>query len=417
MIRDGFAALYPTTSKSAREGVMTTRIAIRRTWGLVLGVLLVPSIASSSLASPYKVTPLSGYGAHHLNNLGQVSGSFRPDGGDHEHNYSYTYFYDSNPGGKTAVAGITLPNGGNPGGYDFGSEVSSLNNQGQALASVTGGGTVILDAKTGQATPVAIPAGYWPQTIDDSGRIYGSYTGPPKPGGSPYHPFVYENGKIQLFDLPPGTTSASVIDANNAGQALVYGTDGTSRVAFLHGNGTWTKLGDFIPTRINDRGDVMGIAVDTTPSHPILIPHGTTPPINLDPSVPVPSPYGIGPYSFSMYGINNQGEIVGQLAGDGHGFLYKDGVMTDLNTLIDAASGWVISAGLSINDRGQILATASDGPYLGTGANGPYVLLTPDGLPTPPDMVLPQIPPVPEPSTYIIFGVLAAGFAWRRSRS
>ena len=119
------------------------------------------------------------------------------------------------------------------------------------------------------------------------------------------------------------------------------------------------------------------------------------------------SPSDGAPYTFTILGMNNKGEFVGQLAGDGHGYVYRDGVTTDLNSLIDASGGWVIKYASSINDLGQILATTDRG----------YVLLTPDGLPTPPDMALPDLPPVPEPSTYIVFGTLAVGFLWRRSRA
>jgi probable HAF family extracellular repeat protein len=56
--------------------------------------------------------------------------------------------------------------------------------------------------------------------------------------------------------------------------------------------------------------------------------------------------------------INSAGQVTGsaQTAGDAtdHVFLYSDGVMTDLNTLIPADSGWILQNGTAINDRGQI---------------------------------------------------------------
>jgi hypothetical protein len=89
---------------------------------LILGVLLVPSIPTRSLGSPYyQITPLAGYDrgvlhATNLNNVGQVAGFFSTPEGDHEHGWTYSFFYDSRPGGGTTVAGITLPSGDNPGG-------------------------------------------------------------------------------------------------------------------------------------------------------------------------------------------------------------------------------------------------------------------------------------------------------------
>ena len=39
----------------------------------------------------------------------------------------------------------------------------------------------------------------------------------------------------------------------------------------------------------------------------------------------------------------------------GNAFLYSGGVMTDLNTLIDPASGWVLEEARDINEPGQIV--------------------------------------------------------------
>jgi probable HAF family extracellular repeat protein len=58
--------------------------------------------------------------------------------------------------------------------------------------------------------------------------------------------------------------------------------------------------------------------------------------------------------------INNQGQVVGfsqDLNGDISStvaWIWQDGVMTDLNTLIPAKSPYFLIEALSINDRGQI---------------------------------------------------------------
>ena len=59
-------------------------------------------------------------------------------------------------------------------------------------------------------------------------------------------------------------------------------------------------------------------------------------------------------------GINNAGEVVGgadTATGAYHGFLYTNGLMQDLNSLIPADSGWEILDAKGINDTGQIAAT------------------------------------------------------------
>ena len=51
-------------------------------------------------------------------------------------------------------------------------------------------------------------------------------------------------------------------------------------------------------------------------------------------------------------------------AGWSHGFIWQDGVLTDLNTLIPGDSNLFIIAASNINERGQIsgMATVMSGP-------------------------------------------------------
>jgi probable HAF family extracellular repeat protein len=59
--------------------------------------------------------------------------------------------------------------------------------------------------------------------------------------------------------------------------------------------------------------------------------------------------------------INNLGDVVGTLVFDlnngelNHGFLYRDGMMIDVNTLLPPGSGWVLRDAQAINDVGQIV--------------------------------------------------------------
>ena len=41
-------------------------------------------------------------------------------------------------------------------------------------------------------------------------------------------------------------------------------------------------------------------------------------------------------------------------SGESHAFLYTDGKMFDLNSLVDASVGWTLLGGTAINDSGQI---------------------------------------------------------------
>jgi probable HAF family extracellular repeat protein len=69
----------------------------------------------------------------------------------------------------------------------------------------------------------------------------------------------------------------------------------------------------------------------------------------------------LGGSASSARGINNSGAVVGGPLTEGdtahHGFLWEDGVMVDLNTLVEP--GWEVVHALAINDRGDIVALAN----------------------------------------------------------
>ncbi len=69
-----------------------------------------------------------------------------------------------------------------------------------------------------------------------------------------------------------------------------------------------------------------------------------------------------GSYSYA-FGINNAGQIVGSSTTPGdtasHAFLYQNGSIYDLNSLIPAGTGWVLENASAINDFGQIVGTGT----------------------------------------------------------
>lgn len=112
------------------------------------------------------------------------------------------------------------------------------------------------------------------------------------------------------------------------------------------------------------------------------------------------------------YGINDAGIIVGDSWTSGnastHAFIVLDGVMVDLNSLLDSAdSGWVVTAAYGINDSGQI---AGEAEYNGQD----YAVLLTD----PPPQQTGTGSATPEPGTWILAGgALLFGGALRRKLS
>jgi uncharacterized repeat protein (TIGR01451 family) len=70
----------------------------------------------------------------------------------------------------------------------------------------------------------------------------------------------------------------------------------------------------------------------------------------------------LGGINGNIYGANSLGQFVGDggtASAGGHGALYSNGQLIDLNSLIGTASGWTIITASAINDSGQIAATAA----------------------------------------------------------
>lgn len=403
---------------------MTRRLAIPKALAGALTVsMALLAIPQRGEASPYHVTVLGKTSEIHdvlLSNDGRVAGYYttwdKPG--------SPGFFYDSNPGGEVVFSGVTPPTDSNPGSYDFHLGVLSINGQGQAVGYKGGAGkTVIADARTGAVSSLSEE---WdllrkhPVQITDSGAVYGSLYSLESNGRPRYQPIVYRDGAIQHLEIPPGMDGASVIAADDSGRLLVRAaplTDGMpnySAHTMLLDNGRWNDLGDLVVGSgrdgpvMNASGDVVGSVGDFGRGavHAAFVPNGGE----------VVDLGALPGHNYSQgAAINSEGSIVGfsydtTNASNYAGFLYQNGVMRDLNDLIEASNGWLITGASSINDRGQILASAYNRD-LGRG----HLLLTPGDQPTPPDFILPPMP-VPEPSTWVVFALAAVGLGCREAR-
>jgi probable HAF family extracellular repeat protein len=239
--------------------------------------------------------------------------------------------------------------------------------------------------------------------------------------------FIGEDGKMVDLGSLGGTVSWAT-GLNNRGQVIgamtVAGDTGWH--PFLWSHGKLEDLGTLgfdcgNATAINDAGEVVGVACATTTvflatlwRDGVLTNLGTV----------------TGDTCSESYGINSQGQVVGE-SGDcnhillGHAWLWEnDGPLIDLNTLIPPGSGIQLTHSVSINDRGEI---SGDG-VLPTGDHHAFVLIPCDehhsgiegcdySLVT--DMVVAQVRPVvgAEPSNLVPQGHAGKPFQERNRHS
>ena len=213
--------------------------------------------------------------------------------------------------------------------------------------------------------------------INDTGEVVGMA----QPAGSRAdRAFRYSDGQTMPLSGLGGITTSRAYAINNSGQivGLVFKEDASS-TAFLYSNGRMTSLDvPGTPYDINDSGQITGeFPVVPGESHAFLYSGGTL--------------YDLLDRRSVGYGINSKGQVVGQydrvhafLYSDGQmtamdmriayaindrgqvvggktapdnldsAMLYEDGVVSDLNTLIDPGVGWRLNLATAINEPGQI---------------------------------------------------------------
>jgi len=244
---------------------------------------------------------------------------------------------------------------------------TGINDLGQVATGAIGGDglyyPVIYDSRTGEVTTlgslggvtsygftgVATAINNWSQAVgysylDDVNR----------------HAFLYDHGVLRDIGCLPGesTCSAYALAINDRGQVV-----GSSGRAFLYTRGIMTEISPFgslasYARGINNHGQIVGeyLIADQTAFHAFLYSDGTFTDIgNTD------SPETVA------YDINDVGQIVGTTwvlkdnscrdcnDYEPRAFLYENGVMTQLNSLLAPGSDWKLVQAFAINKTGNIV--------------------------------------------------------------
>lgn len=270
--------------------------------------------------------------------------------------------------------GLTLAQGVNDGGMVVGLSLSSSGAE-RAFAEYDG---VMVDLGTlGGASSVA-------RAVNADGVITGGAQR--RRGQQRYqHAAIWVDGRaVDLGTLGGELSEAFAI--NDTGQVVGWAFDRARRQrAFL-----WTPgrgmidLGDLgTPTAsavaINDAGQVVGFAQPAGDpfgaSHAFRWQNGVMTDLGVLPEAGHPGPFGPELVNTAATSINDAGQIVGNsypgTVRPGP-FLWQDGVMRNLNDLIESGSEWTLTEANDINDHGQIVGTA-----LSTAGDIRAVVLTP----------------------------------------
>ncbi len=312
--------------------------------GAASGTSSATSAASSVASTPlsFTIRVLSGpggasYRVAAVNTLGQLAGSFRaPDGSDH-------IFLDT--GSRFADLGAA---GGS------GAAVHDLNNAGQLTGRVDAAMSGLPRAflyTNGAMSDLGTLGGNYSHAaaLNDTGQVVGysqTQTGQE-------HAFLFTGGRMHdLGTLAAHGDLSYASDINQAGQVTGHWVDqlGYAR-AFVYADGAMRDLGTLggrwsYGTAINDAGHIAGTAQTAGGAIRAFLRRGGA-------LTDLGAPGDGSSYAVDM---NNAGDVIGMGYGVGGGpFIWRDGVMGDLNDYLAPGNRLALVEVGRINDLGQIL--------------------------------------------------------------
>jgi probable HAF family extracellular repeat protein len=174
-------------------------------------------------------------------------------------------------------------------------------------------------------------------------------------------PVMWDNGMAKVLPTINGDPDGVAYGINNRGQAVGYsGTCTAANYAVVWENGTATQLPDLgtpggIAFAINSHNQIVGQAVNSDGiAMAALWQNNTVTGLGVL----------LGDAASFATSINSRGQVVGSTFDSSsnwsHGFIWQNGVMTDLNKLFPASSNLFVISASNINESGQIAGMAVD---------------------------------------------------------
>ncbi|MEP6685154.1 MAG: hypothetical protein ABJB22_00120 [Verrucomicrobiota bacterium] len=296
-----------------------------------------------------------------INDNGRVLGASHVAGRDRENHF---FLYDS---GLLADVSLLYNIGS---GY-YATSLIDINNKDHIVGNISNGDAVLLSQ--GVITDLDRLGGSYSSAlgINNSGQSVGYYAS----SYGFHHALLYSNGTIKELG-PFGAEAISVATAiNDSGMVVGMATDSyrLPSHAFLYSNGFMKDIRPFGSSEsyargINKGGQVVGefLTADGAAFHAFLYSNGLATDLGS-----AGSPESVA------YAINDYGQVVGTtwvpyddvcpevsttestqcINYKPHAFLYENGRLIDLNTLIQPESGWELTSAVDINNKGQIVGS------------------------------------------------------------
>ncbi|HEY4310002.1 MAG TPA: dockerin type I domain-containing protein [Pirellulales bacterium] len=288
---------------------------------LLLG-LVVASLPSVGRAAGYYVTDLGAdVQPNGINASGEIAGSSN----DQAIWYDGTPHYLTGSGGeglgindKGQVVGIDLSLGkaffydGTTTQTLWNGGAFAINNNGQILGTgntanryIPGDGPFIYNVSDGSQQDISsiLPSSGYGFALNDTGQVAGYAT-----NNGDWQAYLYDGASLNFLPIFPGEPPA--IGINNSGWVV-----------------SSKRQSDFDNAVLWDGTSVHGLG-------------------------------NLGGHLTQAYDVNNPGQVVGTSDtigyGNEHAFLYQGNAMIDLNSVLTENSGWLLTQGTAINDKGQI---------------------------------------------------------------